>query len=144
MCANEDFINIRNACNNYRLILSEYNDAVNRAKRLSLSCDHLLASKAPPIHLLGEDDVLIYLRWLVYQLHCIKNTACFINVWLCVCVCACACVCVHACVCVCVCVCMCVCVSTCAYLHVCVCMCVCLCVYVCVHVCVCLCVCMHV
>ena len=60
--------------------MSEYNDAVNRAKRLSVSCDQLLAGKAPPIHVLCEEDILIYLRWLVYQLHCIKNTACFINV----------------------------------------------------------------
>ena len=62
------------------MILLEYNDAVNRAKRLSLSCDQILTGKAAPVHLLSDEDALIYLRWLVYQLHCIKNTSCFINV----------------------------------------------------------------
>ena len=61
-------------------LMMEYNDALNRAKRLSVSCDCLLADKASPTNLLEVDDVVIYIQWLVYHLHAVKYTSAFLMV----------------------------------------------------------------
>ena len=58
----------------------EYTDAVDRARRLSQSCDLVLGNKAPPTSLVELDDVLPYLRWRVFHQHTTKNTAAFLQV----------------------------------------------------------------
>lgn len=60
--------------------MKEYNDVLNRARRLAVSHDLLLAEKAPPTSLVGEDDVLPYLRWKVFHERTIKDAAAFLLV----------------------------------------------------------------
>lgn len=65
-----------------RHLMQEYNDALNRARRLAKSCDLHVTGKAPPTSLVCVEDVLIYLRWMVFHQHSIKNTAAFLLVGL--------------------------------------------------------------
>lgn len=50
-------------------LTSEYEDAVQRARRLSASREKILTGRGNPANLLTQDDVVIYLRWLVCHLH---------------------------------------------------------------------------
>lgn len=56
-------------------ILSEYNDAVQRAQRLSVSRDSLLTTGScnNAILAMENDDLEIYLRWIVSHFYSIKN-----------------------------------------------------------------------
>lgn len=64
----------------YRQLLLEYNDTLNRARRLSQAVDAVLAEKAPPTKIIRIDDVIIYLRWLVFHQATTKCTAAFMQV----------------------------------------------------------------
>jgi len=57
-----------------------YDDALNRAKRLSVAQDYFLANKDPPVGLVQSDDVLVYLQWLVYHFHTTKMASAYLTV----------------------------------------------------------------
>ncbi|XP_048209675.1 uncharacterized protein LOC125357064 [Perognathus longimembris pacificus] len=54
-------------------ILQEYNDAVQRAERLSVARENFLMGKNNPPHLVTQEDVTIYTRWLVCHLHSLET-----------------------------------------------------------------------
>ncbi|XP_047193536.1 uncharacterized protein si:ch73-242m19.1 isoform X3 [Scophthalmus maximus] len=58
----------------------EYEDAVQRARRLSASREAILSGRGNPAHLLTRDDVLVYLRWLVCHLHSVQTVHNFLRV----------------------------------------------------------------
>ena len=60
--------------------MAEYTDAVDRARRLSQSCDLVLSDRTLPTSLVELDDVLPYLRWKVFQQHTTKYVATFLQV----------------------------------------------------------------
>lgn len=60
--------------------MTRYDDALNRARRLSVAQDYFLANKDPPVGLVHSDDVLIYLQWLVYHFHTTKMASAYLTV----------------------------------------------------------------
>ncbi|KAM3594364.1 uncharacterized protein V6R79_006445 [Siganus canaliculatus] len=58
----------------------EYEDAVQRARRLSVSREKILTGRGNPANLLTQDDVVVYLRWLVCHLHSVKTVHNFLRV----------------------------------------------------------------
>eukprot|EP00064_Thunnus_orientalis_P010332 superscaffoldBa00001395_g10358 len=61
-------------------LTSEYEDAVQRARRLSASREKILTGRGNPDGLLTQDDVVIFLRWLICHLHSVKNIHQFLRV----------------------------------------------------------------
>ncbi|XP_047197655.1 putative uncharacterized protein C6orf183 [Hippoglossus stenolepis] len=62
-----------------RFLNSEYEDAVQRARRLSVSRETILTGRGNPAPLLSQDDLLIYLRWLVCHLHSVHTIHSFLR-----------------------------------------------------------------
>jgi len=58
----------------------EYEDAVQRARRLSASRERTLTGRGNPASLLALDDVVIYLQWLVCHLHSAQTIDNFLRV----------------------------------------------------------------
>ncbi len=67
----------------YRHLLCEYNHTLERSRILSKSVDTVLADKATPTGHVTEEDVVTYLRWLVYRQHVSKDPEGFIRVSAC-------------------------------------------------------------
>jgi len=61
-------------------LTSEYEDAVQRARRLSASREKILAGRGNLADPPTRDDVLIYLRWLVCHLHAVQPIHSFLRV----------------------------------------------------------------
>ncbi|XP_034419431.1 uncharacterized protein si:ch73-242m19.1 [Cyclopterus lumpus] len=61
-------------------LTSEYEDAVQRARRLSASREKILAGRGDLADPPTQDDVLIYLRWLVCHLHAVQPIHNFLRV----------------------------------------------------------------
>ncbi|CAK6966026.1 uncharacterized protein si:ch73-242m19.1 [Scomber scombrus] len=61
-------------------LTSEYEDAVQRARRLSASREKILTGRGNPGRLLTQDDAVIYVRWLVCHLHSVQNIHNFLRV----------------------------------------------------------------
>ncbi|XP_037602422.1 putative uncharacterized protein C6orf183 [Sebastes umbrosus] len=61
-------------------LTSEYEDAVQRARRLSASREKVLTGQGSPANMLTQDDVVIYLRWLVCHLHSVQTIHNFLRV----------------------------------------------------------------
>nr|XP_046268697.1 uncharacterized protein si:ch73-242m19.1 isoform X2 [Scatophagus argus] len=61
-------------------LTSEYEDAIQRARRLSPSREKILTGRGDPANLLCQDDVVIYLRWLVCHLHSVQTIHSFLRV----------------------------------------------------------------
>ncbi|KAG7510523.1 hypothetical protein JOB18_024247 [Solea senegalensis] len=62
-------------------ITCEYEHSVQRARRLSASTEKILtAQNRDSSHLLTQDDVVIYLRWLLCHLHSIRTIHSFLTV----------------------------------------------------------------
>lgn len=80
-------VHIGKGCNHphprHRSILQEYNDTLNRGRRLSQIVDSVLVGKTPPTTVIELDDVIVYLRWLVFRQATTKRTAAFIQVGCC-------------------------------------------------------------
>ncbi|XP_069092706.1 uncharacterized protein [Pleurodeles waltl] len=55
------------------LVMQEYNDALQRAKRLSTARENLLTGQTHSVNLVTLEDLVIYLQWLVCHLHSIRN-----------------------------------------------------------------------
>lgn len=58
----------------------EYQDASQRARRLSASREKMLTGRGNPVSLLTQDDVVIYLQWLVCHLHSVQPIHHFLRV----------------------------------------------------------------
>lgn len=54
-------------------IMQEYDDAVQRAERLSAARDNFLTGKSNPPTLVTPEDLTIYTRWLVCHLHSLRT-----------------------------------------------------------------------
>ncbi|KAM7376223.1 hypothetical protein PAMP_005966 [Pampus punctatissimus] len=61
-------------------LTSAYEDAVQRARRLSASKEKILTGRGDTSSLLTRDDVVIYLQWLVCHLHSVLNIHNFLRV----------------------------------------------------------------
>ncbi|XP_049452775.1 uncharacterized protein si:ch73-242m19.1 isoform X1 [Epinephelus fuscoguttatus] len=61
-------------------LTSEYEDAVQRARRLSACREKILTGRGNPANLLTQDDMVIYLRWLVCHLHSVQTVHNFLRV----------------------------------------------------------------
>ncbi|XP_075800920.1 uncharacterized protein LOC142833419 [Microtus pennsylvanicus] len=53
-------------------IMQEFNDAVQRAERLSVARENFLMGKSNPPNLVTPEDLTIYTRWLVCHLHSLR------------------------------------------------------------------------
>lgn len=61
-------------------LMGEYEDAVQRARRLSVAREKALTGRGNPINAVTQEDVVIYLQWLVCHLHSIKTIHSFLRV----------------------------------------------------------------
>lgn len=52
--------------------MQEFNDAVQRAERLSVARENFLMGKSNPPNLVTPEDLTIYTRWLVCHLHSLR------------------------------------------------------------------------
>ncbi|XP_053316274.1 putative uncharacterized protein C6orf183 [Spea bombifrons] len=53
-------------------IMQEYNDSLQRAKRLSIAREHAMTGQKNSINLVTLEDLVIYLQWLICHLHSVK------------------------------------------------------------------------
>ena len=53
--------------------MKEYNDCLERAQRLSVARESYLLKSAGAVNAIKLEDIMIYLRWLVCQLHASKK-----------------------------------------------------------------------
>ncbi|XP_021248547.1 putative uncharacterized protein C6orf183 homolog [Numida meleagris] len=61
-------------------IMEEYNDAVQRAARLSAARENFLTGKKNPMNVVTQEDLMIYTQWLVCHLHSLKGIHRFLQV----------------------------------------------------------------
>uniref|UniRef100_A0AAQ6IJB5 Si:ch73-242m19.1 n=1 Tax=Anabas testudineus TaxID=64144 RepID=A0AAQ6IJB5_ANATE len=61
-------------------LTAEYEDAVQRARRLSASREKILTGRGNTANLLTEGDVVIYLHWLICHLHSVQTIHNFLRV----------------------------------------------------------------
>ncbi|XP_048793577.1 uncharacterized protein LOC125689888 isoform X1 [Lagopus muta] len=61
-------------------IMDEYNDAVQRAARLSVARENFLTGKKNAMNVVTKEDLLIYTQWLVCHLHSVKGIHRFLQV----------------------------------------------------------------
>jgi hypothetical protein len=66
--------------NRMHAVMLEYHDAVERARRLSTCMEQLLAGGSPSPSLVTQQDVLIYLRYLVTELHSLKEANAYLKI----------------------------------------------------------------
>lgn len=62
------------------LLVQEYEDAVQRARRLAVSRERLLTNSVGPNITLCQEDLVIYIQWLVTHLHSLKSIHSFLQV----------------------------------------------------------------
>lgn len=61
-------------------ITEEYNDAVQRAARLSVAGESFLTGKKDPVNVMTQEDLVVYTQWLVCHLHSLKGIHSFLQV----------------------------------------------------------------
>ncbi|XP_056422256.1 uncharacterized protein LOC130362185 isoform X2 [Hyla sarda] len=61
-------------------IMQEYADSVQRAQRLSIARERLLTGQKNSINLITQEDLIIYMRWLICHLHSVKPIYNYIRV----------------------------------------------------------------
>ncbi|XP_019375660.1 PREDICTED: transmembrane protein FLJ37396 isoform X2 [Gavialis gangeticus] len=61
-------------------IMEEYNDAVQRAARLSVARENFLTGKKNPVNVVTQEDLVIYTQWLVCHLHSLKAIHSYLRV----------------------------------------------------------------
>ncbi|XP_062515580.1 uncharacterized protein LOC134191037 isoform X2 [Corticium candelabrum] len=61
-------------------VISEYHDAIERAQRLADCMEQILAGGSPSPSLVTQQDVLIYLRYKVTELHSFKRANAYLRV----------------------------------------------------------------
>lgn len=62
------------------LLVLEYDDAVQRARRLAVSRERLLTNTVGPNITLVQEDLVFYVQWLVTHLHSLKSVHIFLQV----------------------------------------------------------------
>ena len=60
--------------------MAEYQDALDRARRLSVAREAALAGNESAMNVVTLDDLLIYTRSLICQLHSVKKIHAFLKV----------------------------------------------------------------
>ncbi|XP_061091953.1 uncharacterized protein LOC133124596 [Conger conger] len=60
-------------------LMGEYEDALQRARRLSVAREKALTGRGNPINAVTQEDVVIYLQWLVCHLHSVKTIHSFLR-----------------------------------------------------------------
>lgn len=60
--------------------MEEYQDCLQRARRLAVACEVTLAGGDSAMSVVTMDDLLIYSRWCICMLHSVKNIHAFIRV----------------------------------------------------------------
>jgi len=60
--------------------MEQYNDAVQRAARLSAARESFPTGKKNPVNVVILEDLMIYTRWLVCHLHSLKGIHNFLQV----------------------------------------------------------------
>lgn len=60
-------------------IMEEYQDCLQRARRLAVACEVTLAGGDSAMSVVTMDDLLIYSRWFICMLHSVKNIHAFIR-----------------------------------------------------------------
>ncbi|XP_035179068.1 uncharacterized protein LOC118165223 isoform X3 [Oxyura jamaicensis] len=61
-------------------IMEEYNDAVQRAARLSAARENFLTGKKNPVNVVTQEDLMIYTQWLVCHLRSLKGIHRFLQI----------------------------------------------------------------
>ena len=61
-------------------IMEEYQDCLQRARRLAVACEATLAGSDSAMSVVTMEDLLIYTRWLICMLHSVKAFHAFIRV----------------------------------------------------------------
>ncbi|XP_074919531.1 putative uncharacterized protein C6orf183 isoform X2 [Chelonoidis abingdonii] len=61
-------------------IMQEYNDAVQRAARLSAARQNFLTGKKNSVNIVTQEDLVIYMQWLVCHLHSLKAIHSYLRV----------------------------------------------------------------
>ena len=62
---------------------TEFEDALQRARRLAVSREKALLGTGYPINVVTQKDVVIYLQWLICHLHSVKTIHNFLHVSVC-------------------------------------------------------------
>lgn len=60
--------------------MEEYQDCLQRARRLAVACEAVLAGSDSAMSVVTMEDLLIYTRWLICMLHSVKAFHAFIRV----------------------------------------------------------------
>lgn len=60
--------------------MEEYQDCLQRARRLAVACETTLAGSDSAMSGVTMEDLLIYTRWLICMLHSVKGIHAFIRV----------------------------------------------------------------
>lgn len=61
-------------------LTNEFQDAVQRASRLAVSREKVLSGTGYPVNVVTQDDVVIYLQWLICHLHSLRTIHGFLHV----------------------------------------------------------------
>ncbi|XP_069582750.1 uncharacterized protein [Ranitomeya imitator] len=61
-------------------IMQEYADSVQRAQRLSIARERLLTGQKNSINLVTQDDLMIYMQWIICHLHSVKPIYSYIRI----------------------------------------------------------------
>ncbi|XP_052476177.1 uncharacterized protein si:ch73-242m19.1 [Carassius gibelio] len=61
-------------------LTSEFEDSVQRARRLAVSREKVLLGLESPVSVVTQEDVIIYLQWLICHLHSVKSIHNFLHV----------------------------------------------------------------
>ncbi|XP_051725343.1 uncharacterized protein si:ch73-242m19.1 isoform X1 [Ctenopharyngodon idella] len=59
---------------------NEFEDSVHRARRLAVSREKVLVGVESPVAVVTQEDVIIYLQWLICHLHSVKSIYNFLHV----------------------------------------------------------------
>lgn len=60
--------------------MQEYNDALQRAERLSVARENFLMGKSNPPNLVTQEDLTVYTKWLVCHLQSLRTVHQYLQV----------------------------------------------------------------
>ena len=60
--------------------MEEYQDCLQRARRLAVACEATLAGSDSAMSVVTMEDLLIYTRWFICMLHSVKKINAFVRV----------------------------------------------------------------
>ncbi|KAI4884589.1 hypothetical protein NFI96_034543 [Prochilodus magdalenae] len=59
---------------------TEFEDALQRSRRLAVSREKVLLGTGSPVNVVTQEDVVVYLQWLICHLHSVKTIHSFLHV----------------------------------------------------------------